>query len=91
MKNAYKILGVDQNATAIDIVKGQVNAMKTGKFTSTEIAIAKKQLSTPSQRLAVDFTFPIVSKPHVPVITTSIHHEQYNLDEIDLDAFNSLK
>ena len=42
MKNAYTILGVAQNANTIDIVKGQVNAMKCGKFSSTEIAIAKK-------------------------------------------------
>ena len=91
MKNAYRILGVAQNANTIDIVKGQVNAMRIGKYTSTEIAIAKKQLSTPSQRLAVDFTFPIVEKPLIPEIITKIQHVDIDVNKIDLEAFNSLK
>lgn len=91
MKNAYKILGVAQNANTIDIVKGQVNAMRAGVYTSTEIAIAKKKLSTPAQRLAVDFTYPIVEKPYIQEITTSIQYNEIILDNIDLEAFNSLK
>jgi len=91
MKNAYKILGVAQNANTIDIVKGQVNAMRTGKYSSTEIAIAKKQLSTPSQRLAVDFTYPIVEKPFIQEIITAIQFVEIDINKIDLDAFNSLK
>lgn len=91
MKNAYKILGVAQNANTIEIVKGQVNAMRMGKFTSSEIAVAKKQLSTPAQRLAVDFTYPIVEIPYIQEIITSIQVVDINIDKIDLDAFNSLK
>jgi len=91
MKNAYKILGVAQNADTIEIVNGQKNAMRERKYSSTEIAIAKKQLSTPALRLAVDFIYPIVDKPFIQQITSTTQHTDIDIKKIDCDAFNSLK
>jgi hypothetical protein len=91
MKNAYKILGVAQDANSVDIVKGQINAMKEGRYNSNEIALAKKQLSTPALRLAADFMYSILEKPNIPLIVSTIQPTEIDLDTINEDAFNSLK
>lgn len=90
MKNAYLVLGIEQNASTIEIVKGQVNAMRAGKYSSADIAIAKKQLSTPAQRLAVDFTYPIITSSHVNLINTTVQEANINISDIDCNAFNSI-
>jgi len=91
MKNAYKILGVAQDASSVDIVKGQIKAMKEGKYSSSEIALAKKQLSSPALRLAADFMYPILEKPNIPIIVSTFQPAEIDLDTINKDAFSSLK
>lgn len=92
MKNAYEILGVPQNASKVNIVKGQVLAMKSGKFPSRDIAIAQKQLSTPSQRLAVDFTFPVFDEvAKGSIVTTKFQVVEIDLEKINPNEFDSLK
>lgn len=91
MKNAYKILGISQNANSVEIVKGQVLAMKEGKYSPTEIANAKKQLSTPTDRLAVDFTFPVVENQDIPILTSQITSKEIDLKTIDFNVFDTLK
>lgn len=91
MKNAYKILGVAQDANSVDIVKGQIKALKESIYSASEIALAKKQLSTPALRFAADFMHPILEKPNVPHIISIVKHTGFDLDSINEDAFNSLK
>jgi len=91
MKNAYKILGVAQDANSVDTVKAQIAAMKEGKYTSTEIALARKELSTPALRLAADFMYPILEMPSISSIISTVHHAEIDLKTINEDAFNSLK
>ena len=91
MKNAYSILGISQNANKIEIVKGQVSAMKAGKYSAKEIAIAQKQLNTPHQRLAVDFTFPVFDSITATTATTNINIDPIDVEQIGSDIFDSLK
>lgn len=91
MKNAYKILGVPQNANTVEIVKGQVTAMKERNYSPAEIAMAKKILSTPALRLALDFTCPIIESTNIPQIITSTPYVEFDIVKIDRDAFDSLK
>jgi len=91
MKNAYTILNVSQNATKAEIVKGQVEALKAKKYDPREIAIAQKQLNTPHQRLAVDFTFPVFESTKTEIVNTNIHAEKIDVKQINPDVFDSLK
>jgi len=91
MKNAYTILNVSQNANMAEIVKGQLEAVKAKKYTSREIAIAQKQLRTPHQRLAVDFTFPVFESTKILIVSTNIQAEKIDVKQIDPNAFDSLK
>jgi hypothetical protein len=91
MKNAYTILGVSQNADLPEIVKGQVEAMRAKKYSTQEIAIAKKQLSAPYQRLAVDFTFPVFESVKAVTVSANIQAKEIDINQIDSNAFDSLK
>jgi len=90
MKNPYKILSVSRNATAVEIVKGQVLAMTTRKYSPMEIANARKQLSSPEDRLSVDFIYPCHGKEVLSILSSTITHDQYDIDLIDLNAFDSI-
>ena len=51
MKNPYKILGLKQDASNSDIVKSQIKALKSKKYTMKEITEAQATLRKPAQRL----------------------------------------
>ncbi len=92
MKNAYLILGVSQDATKVEIVKGQIEAIKARKYSARDIAIAQKQLSTPFQRLAVDFTFPVLEEiSKIQSVKTNLQIEEIDLDSINPNEFDPLK
>ena len=91
MKNAYSILGISQDATKSDIVKGQVRAMKEKKYSPREIAIAQKQLASPSQRLGVDFVYPYIKDISAKPLKSKIKSISMDINDIDANIFNSLK
>ena len=91
MKNAYSILGIQQDATKQEIIRGQVLAMKEKKYPPREIAIAQKQLTSPVQRLGVDFIYLNVKKDSIDMLTTRIKSVEIDLDTINPNAFDSLR
>ena len=90
MKNAYSILGIGQNATKSDVIKGQVQAMKEKKYSTRIITLAQKQLSSPVQRLAVDFTYPQIQNASAIPLVTKIKAISLDIDNIDQNLFDSL-
>ena len=90
MKNPYKILGLDQDASASDIVKSQIKALKSKKHTMKEITEAQTILRKPAQRLAADFTFPILDEEKVIPLSSTIKSKDMDLESIDLNKYNSL-
>ncbi len=90
MKNPYKILGLDQDASASDIVKSQIKALKSKKHTMKEITEAQTILRKPAQRLAADFTFPILDEEKVIPLASTIKSKDMDLESIDLNKYNSL-
>jgi hypothetical protein len=90
MKNPYKILGLDQDASASDIVKSQIKALKSKKYTMKEITEAQTILRKPAQRLAADFTFPILDEEKVIPLASTIKSKDMDLESIDLNKYNSL-
>ncbi len=92
MKNPYTILGVNQNADKAEIMKAQMLAMKKKEFTLQEIAIAAKQLLDPAKRLAADFMFPAKIKvKRIQPIQSTLTHQEINVNDLNENAFNSLK
>jgi len=91
MKNAYSILGISQDATKSDIIKGQVQAMKEKKYSPREIAGAQKQLASPSQRLGVDFIYPYFKDMQAEPLKTKTKIISMDINDIDANIFNSLK
>ena len=91
MKNAYLILGIRQDATRQDVIRGQLLAMKERRYPSREIAIAQKQLISPVQRLGVDFIYLNVKRDFIDMIATRIKSIEIDLDIIDPNAFDSLR
>lgn len=92
MNNPYHILGVPQNATKHEIAKGKILAMKARKYSLQEIALAEKQLLTPSKRLVADFMFPTRIKAKRPKsIITNLNPENIIIEDINENALNSLK
>ena len=91
MKNPYKVLELKQNATNSDIVKSQIRALKSRKYSMKEITEAQATLRKPAQRLAADFTFPILDEEKVMPLSSSIKSKDVNLDTLDLNKYNSLK
>ena len=90
MKNPYKILGLDQDASASDIVKSQIKALKSKKHTMKEITEAQTILRKPAQRLAADFTFPILDEEKIIPLASTIKSKDMDLESIDLNKYNSL-
>lgn len=92
MNNPYEILNVGQDAKKDTIMKAQMQAMKERKYSLQEIQIATKQLLDPAKRLAADFMFPAkIKAKRIQKITVEIPIETVNLDDIDENAFDSLK
>ena len=91
MKNPYKVLGLQQDASNSDIVKSQIKALKSKKYTMKEITEAQATLRKQAQRLAADFTFPILDEEKVIPLASSVKSEEVNLDALDLNKYNSLK
>jgi hypothetical protein len=91
MKNAYSILGIQQNATKQDVIRGQILAMKEKKYPPREIAIAQKQLTSPVQRLGVDFIYLNLKIAPIDMLATRIKSVEIDLSTIDPNAFDSLR
>lgn len=62
MKNPYEVLGIKQDASAIEINQGFNTArmlnLKTGQHSQPELAAARQQLLSPPRRLVADFMYP---------------------------------
>ncbi len=91
MKNPYKVLGLEQDANNSDIAKSQIKALKSKKYTLKEITEAKAILSKPAQRLAADFTFPILDEEEILPLSSSVKSKDVSLDTIDQNNYSSLK
>ena len=92
MKNPYTILGVNHNADKAEIMKAQMLAMKKKEFPLQEIAIAAKQLLDPAKRLAADFMFPAkIRVKRIQPIQSTLTHQEINVNDLNENAFNSLK
>ena len=90
MKNPYKILGLNQDASNSDIVKSQIKALKSKKYTMKEITEAQATLRKPAQRLAADFTFPILDEDNMLPLESSIKSKDIDFETLDLNKYNSL-
>ena len=67
-------------------------AMKEKKYSLQEIAMAAKQLLDPAKRLAADFMFPSKIKAKRPQkLSVEVPEEKFTLNDIDENAFDSLK
>lgn len=91
MKNPYKVLGLRQDATNSEIVKSQIKALKSKKYSMKEITESQATLRKPAQRLAADFTFPILDEEEVVPLTSCIKSNDVDLEALDLNKYNSLK
>lgn len=92
MKNPYIILGVSQDAEKVEIMKAQMLAMKDKKFSMQEIQIAAKQLLDPAKRLAADFMFPAKIKTRrIQIIQSNLVYQDINVNELNENAFDSIK
>jgi hypothetical protein len=92
MENPYVILGIPQDASKIEIVKAQVKALRSKKYTPKEIASAQKELHNPARRLAVDFTYPVFPDlSGIQLIDTTTKVKHVDLNALDLDKYDSLK
>jgi hypothetical protein len=92
MKNPYHILDISQNANKQEIIRSKMLAMKKKKYSLQEIQLAEKQLLNPSKRLIADYMFPSKIKAKRPkLIKLTPEPESYELDDINEDAFDSLK
>ena len=90
MKNPYKVLNLTQDASPAEIAKAQIGALRLRKYTPKEITEAQVTLRKPALRLAADFTFPLIDRRKIKPLTSEIKSEEINLDNIDLDKYNSL-
>lgn len=91
MKNPYEILDVNQDATAHEITKAVIDAMRQKKHSSSEVAKARAVLSRPSSRLAADITFPVFpATEEFEEIKANIKSKGLKLDEVDPDKYDSL-
>ena len=91
MKNPYKVLGLKQDASNADIVKSQITALRSKKYSMKEITDAQTSLRKPAQRLAADFTFPVLDEEKIIPLASSIKSDVVNLEALDLNKYNSLK
>ncbi len=91
MKNPYEILEVPQDANNAQILKAMPLAMRKKKYSNTDIAQARSQLSKPATRLAADFTFPIFDPfDDLEPLKASVKPEIIDINAIDVDAYKSL-
>lgn len=90
MKNPYKILNLSQDANNSEIVKAQIPALKSRKYSMKEITEAQSMLRKPPTRLAADFTFPIIDSDKIEKISTSVKSQPINFENIDANKYNSL-
>ncbi len=92
MTNPYTILGVSQDAGKAEIMKAQMLAMKKKEFPLQEIAVAAKQLLDPAKRLAADFMFPATIRvKRIKQIQSALTYKEINIDNLNENAFDSLK
>ena len=90
MKNPYKVLNLNQNANNSEIARSMAPALRLRKYTQREITEAQTTLRKPASRLAADFTFPILDRGKIVLLTSSIKSRPVNLDSLDENKFNSL-
>jgi len=92
MQNPYEVLGISQNATKKEIIKGVMTAMKQRSYTLQKIQLAQKQLLNPAKRLVADFMFPSKIKAKRPkFLSINIKPENISINDINENAFDSLK
>lgn len=90
MNNPYTVLGINQNATKVEIVKAQVKALRLKKYDAREVAAAQKELHSPARRLAVDFTYPILEGiDNFEQITTPTKSRDIDINKLNPDKYNS--
>lgn len=90
MKNPYIVLGINQNASKVEIVKAQIKALSLKKFTAKEIASAQKELHNPARRLAVDFIYPILKNiDSFEPIVSSTKSMEVDINKLNKDKYNS--
>ena len=90
MNNPYTVLGINQNATQIEIVKAQIKALRLKKYDAREIAAAQKELHSPARRLAVDFTYPILDGiDNFEPITTPTKSRDIDINKLNPGKYNS--
>ena len=91
MNNPYEILGVKQDATKKEIIKGKMIAMKQRKYSLQDIQLAEKQLLNPAKRLVADFMLPSKIKAKRPkLFSLDIKLTNISLDDINPNFFDSL-
>lgn len=90
MKNPYKVLNLSQNANNSEIVRAMAPALRARKYSQREITEAQTTLRKPASRLAADFTFPILDRGKIQLLTTAIKSKPVDLDSIDENKYNSL-
>ncbi len=61
--NPYEILAVHSDATPHDIVQAAALALRTRKYSATEIAEARMQLMNPEKRIILDFIYHVDISP----------------------------
>lgn len=90
MNNPYTVLGINQNATKVEIVKAQVKALRLKKYDAREVAVAQKELHSPARRLAVDFTYPILNGiDNFEPITTPTKSRDIDINKLNPGKYNS--
>lgn len=90
MNNPYTVLGINQNATKVEIVKAQVKALRLKKYDAREVAVAQKELHSPARRLAVDFTYPILDGiDNFEPITTPTKSRDIDTNKLNPGKYNS--
>jgi len=90
MKNPYEILGIKQDATNSEVVRAQMTALRSRKYSQREIAEAQATLRKPALRLAADFTFPIFPNEQIKPLVSAIKSRDITWDSIDENKYDSL-
>lgn len=91
MKNPYKILNLSQDASNSEIVRAQIPALKSRKYSMKEITEAQASLRKPATRLAADFTFPLLDTAPMGQVQSSIKSQEIDFSKIDINKYDSLK
>ncbi len=92
MKNPYEVLGVGQDATKKEIVRGKMKAMKQRLYKLQEIQLAEKQLLSPTKRLVADFMYPSKIKAKRPkLLRIETKPADISINDINENAFDSTK